>query len=181
MQHPALLVEEPLTTPRLSLERVRPDHADEMGVVLDDQRLHEFTGGSPTSVEGLRTRYQHLAALGRDTGPSRALHWIVRRKDDRAPIGAVQATMHEGEADIGWVIGTASQRQGFATEAAAAVVRYLEASGCTSIQAAIHIRHHASAGVAARAGLLPTAREVDGDRIWRRVVAAKGRPPAAEG
>jgi RimJ/RimL family protein N-acetyltransferase len=165
----ALPLEGTLTTPRLWLERLRPDHADEMEAVLDDQRLHAFVGGSPASLEGLRARYWRLAALRSDDGSTAVPSWIVRRRDDRAAIGAVHATVDAHEAEVGWVIGVASQGQGFATEAARAVMQFLEESGCTSIQAAIHTRHGASATVAARAGLLPTDEEVDGDRIWRKI------------
>lgn len=171
MPESASSLEGTLTTARLLLERLRPDHADEMEPVLDDQRLHAFVGGSPASLEGLRARYWHLAALRSDDGWTMVPSWIIRRRDDRMAIGAVHATVDANEADVGWVIGVASQGQGFATEAALEVMRFLEASGCTSIQAAIHTGHGASATVAARAGLSPTDEQIDGDRIWRKVAA----------
>ena len=38
---------EPLTTERLALEPLRPDHAHELAPVLADPALHAFTGGEP--------------------------------------------------------------------------------------------------------------------------------------
>ena len=157
-----------LTTPRLLLERLRPDHAEEMALVLDDERLHTFVGGSPSTVAGLRAQYRAVSELRSDDTDASWPSWIVRRRDDGKAIGSVDATLDGIEAHVAWVIGVASQGQGFATEAARAVVAWLEGNGITDIQAAIRLDHTASAAVAARAGLLPTGREIDGDRIWRK-------------
>jgi RimJ/RimL family protein N-acetyltransferase len=48
------------------------------------------------------------------------------------------------------------------------MVAWLLAEGVGTITAAIHPDHDASAAVAARAGLVPTADVVDGERVWRR-------------
>jgi len=48
-----------------------------------------------------------------------------------------------------------------------ALVDWLSGQGATVITAHIHPRHTASARVAERAGLFPTAEEVDGERAWR--------------
>ena len=39
----------PLTTRRLMLEPLRPDHARELAPVLADPALHAFTGGEPAA------------------------------------------------------------------------------------------------------------------------------------
>ena len=46
-----------LRTARLSLEPLRVDHAEEMAPLLDDARLFDYTGGSPMTLEELRSRY----------------------------------------------------------------------------------------------------------------------------
>ena len=51
-----------LTTARLVLEPLRPDHARELAPVLDDPALHAFTGGAPESEEQLHARYTRQAA-----------------------------------------------------------------------------------------------------------------------
>jgi RimJ/RimL family protein N-acetyltransferase len=159
-----------ITTDRLSLEPLRAEDAAEMAVVLDDERLHEFTGGRPASADELRAHYERLVA-----GPARAgevwLNWIVRRRADAQPVGTVQATLTERDgrrrASVAWVIGTEWQRQGFASEAARALVEWLRDEGAHEIVAHIHPDHRASAGVAAHAGLEPTDEQIDGEQVWR--------------
>jgi RimJ/RimL family protein N-acetyltransferase len=91
-------------------------------------------------------------------------------------VGTVQATLRigGGQAEIAWVVGQRWQGQGYATEAARALVGWLDARGVTTITAHIHPGHHASATVAARAGLRPTAEISGGERVWRRETPSPG-------
>ncbi len=65
------------------------------------------------------------------------------------------------------MIGSAWQGQGLATEAARGLVGWLLAQGLEEVVANVHPDHHASAAVAAHAGLAPTDEIVDGERVWR--------------
>ncbi len=158
-----------ITTERLVLMPLRQADADTMVDVLGDEQLHEFIGGHPASHAELRRRYGRLVA-GSGNPDQIWLNWIVRRGNE--PIGTVQATvirLGDGWAGaIAWVIGVPWQAQGFAAEAAQALVDWLQGQGANVITANIHPDHHASAKVAARAGLTATAEEVDGERVWRR-------------
>jgi RimJ/RimL family protein N-acetyltransferase len=159
-----------IATQRLVLTPLRQADADTMVYVLGDEQLHEFIGGHPASHADLRRRYEQLVAGSED--PDQIwLNWIVRRSVDQEPIGTVQATatrLGDGwAAAIAWVIGMPWQAQGFATEAARALVSWLRGQGANVITANVHPDHHASAKVAARAGLTATAEEVDGERVWR--------------
>ena len=59
--------------------------------------------------------------------------------------------MADGETAVAWTIGTAFQRQGFATEAGGALLPWLRASiGDATIVAWIHPDHLASQAVARR-------------------------------
>ena len=137
-----------------------------MAGVLNDERLHEFVGGRPLSVSELRERYEALVAGPRHTAV-RWLNWIVRLRADEMPIGTVQATVADRTATIAWVIGADWQNQGFASEAACAVVDWLRARGIDAVEAHVHPDHVASARVAAKAGLEPTGEIVDGEQVWR--------------
>ena len=44
-----------IETPRLKLEPLAPEHAEEMSRALDDPRLHEFIGGRPATAPGARS------------------------------------------------------------------------------------------------------------------------------
>jgi len=148
--------------------------------VLDDERLHAFIGGHPADFPDLHRRYGRLVAGSGDPGQI-WLNWIVRRTADHQPIGTVQATLtrpdndrtghdrtgHDWTAAIAWVIGVPWQAQGFAVEAARALIGWLHDQGANVITATIHPDHHASAKVATRAGLTATTEEINGERVWR--------------
>ena len=157
---------EPIVTERLELTPLRVEDADTMAAVLADERLHEFIGGHPATVEELRGRYTRQVA-----GPGRPgeiwLNWIVRVAGE--PVGYVQASAEIGRGIVwvAWVIGTPWQGRGYATEAAAALVAWLRDRGVTAIGAEIAPGHSASERVAAAAGFAPTDEMVDGERVWR--------------
>jgi RimJ/RimL family protein N-acetyltransferase len=168
---PEGLAEGTIGTGRLVLSPLRVADADELVGVLGDPALHEFIGGRPDTLEELRRRYAAMVA-----GPGRPgevwRNWVVRRRDDGAAVGTVQATLtRHGEgwrAEVAWVVGVAWQGRGYAVEVARALVGWLEAAGIGEIVAHVHPDHVASARVAAAAGLVATGEEVDGERVWRR-------------
>jgi RimJ/RimL family protein N-acetyltransferase len=152
-------------SPRLTMSLLRVEDADEMFHVLNDPALHEFTGGQPATLDELRVRYAALV-IGSGSPTEEWLNWIVRRRSDGAAVGYVQATVHRQRAYIAWVIGTPWQRNGFATEAARALVEWLTARGTSVIVANIHPRHVASQRVAVSIGLHPTDEIDDGEVVW---------------
>jgi RimJ/RimL family protein N-acetyltransferase len=159
-----------IITGRLSLVPLQVRDAEQMVGVLGDKRLHEFIGGEPATIAELRDRYARLAAGS--AGPDAVwLNWIVRRRSDAQPIGTVQATLttKDGQsiANVAWVIGVDWQNQGFASEAARALIDWLRQHGAHNVIATIHPDHQASAVVATRAGLQPTDEHADGEQVWR--------------
>jgi RimJ/RimL family protein N-acetyltransferase len=160
-----------IVTERLTLTALTVDDADEMVHVLSDHRLHEFIGGHPARLHGLRERYRRFVAG--PTQPSQIwLNWIVRPKHNQVAVGTLQATISttadgQSSADVAWIIGTPWQNTGYATEAARSLVDWLRSHGADDITAHIHPDHHASAVVANRAGLHPTDEQHDGETIWR--------------
>ncbi len=159
-----------LRTERLVLSPLAAENADEMAVVLGDERMHQFTGGAPLTLEQLRERYRRLAVGRSSDGSEQWLNWIVRLRADGAAVGTVQATVTAdgAEAEVAWEVGVPWQGRGIASEAAAAMVAWLLDHGVQSIAAYVHPSHDASAAVAARAGLGATAEVVDGEAVWRR-------------
>ena len=157
-------------TERLDLVPLRVEDAEAMAPVLADRRLHEFIGGEPETSTGLRERYAKLVA-GSPDPDELWLNWMVRRRSDGEPVGTVQATLTmtngESTALVAWVIGVDWHNQGFASEAARALVNWLLARGADNVVAHIHPDHQASAVVATRAGLRPTDEQADDERVWR--------------
>jgi RimJ/RimL family protein N-acetyltransferase len=169
----------PIVTDRLELTGLAVADADEMVAVLADPALYAFIGGEPPTRGDLLARYG--AQLRGSSDARETWHnWIVRERSSGAATGFVQATIldpgdgSERTAEIAWVIGTPWQGRGYATDAARALVAWLEAGGVRSIVAHVHPDHAASAAVAERAGLSPTGQLVDGERVWRRLSPRAG-------
>jgi RimJ/RimL family protein N-acetyltransferase len=166
------LVAEQLTTARLILEPLRPEHAAEAHPVFDDQRLHTFTGGSPATLDELRARYTRQAVGRSADGSQDWLNWMLRERETGAVVGTVQATIQyfdalsAPEAEIAWAIGTGQQGRGLATEAASAMVSWLRQHGVPMFIAHVHPDHLASARVAEHLGLIATTTMVEGELRW---------------
>ena len=151
---------ETITSERLNLQPLSVDHAPEMVEVLADISLYDYTGGEAPSLEQLQRRYA-AQAVGHSEDRSQGwFNWIVKPIGDGMPMGFVQATLErkgpEIVANIAWVISSTHQGQGIASEAAKAMVRWLQFKGVTSLEAYVHPKHHASMGVARNQGLHPT-------------------------
>jgi RimJ/RimL family protein N-acetyltransferase len=149
----------------------RVEHAIQMWPVLDDPALHVYIGGEPPTLEQLQRRYA-LQVVGRSPdGSQQWLNWVLRRRDTGQLAGTVQATVSDLDgsvtAEIAWVIGTSHQGQGFAKEAARALVDWLREHGVRVVIAHVHPRHEASQAVAAAAGLKATETVVDGETRWQ--------------
>ncbi|HEY7004403.1 MAG TPA: GNAT family N-acetyltransferase [Gaiellaceae bacterium] len=158
-----------ITTERLVLVPLTAEDADELCGVLDDARLHEFTGDRLSSVTELRDRFVLLAAGSPRQGED-WLNWVVRRRLDSQALGTVQVTARAVDSQtvtrLGWMIGLDWQNQGFASEAAAALVEWVRRQGVDEIGAHIYPGHRASEIVAERAGFRQTEGEFEGERVW---------------
>jgi RimJ/RimL family protein N-acetyltransferase len=165
------LTGERIETARLRLEPLTVEHADVLHAVLDDPALHAFIGGCPETPAELRARYRRWAAGSPDPRTSWC-NWAAFTHDGHEPVGTCQATVTDGlTGEIAYVVGTAWQRRGLAREMACGLVGWLGAHGVRRVIAHVHPDHHASAAVAASAGLTPTPVRVDGEVEWERLLA----------
>ncbi len=115
-----------LRTPRLTLEPLRAAHADALYPGLADAELWRYNDGGPPADPGaLRERYRRLEARHSPDGRELWLNWVLRRGADCA--GFVQATVaaDRSGASIAYVVVREFQSAGLATEAAAALMRFL--------------------------------------------------------
>ena len=159
-----------ISSARLRLAPLKVADAAEMVEVLSGAALYACTGGAPPGLDELRARYARQAAGRSPDGREEWRNWILRREPGGEAVGYVQATITgEGRrAEIAWVVGLAWQGQGYATEAARALVGWLDARGVGVIQAHIRPGHAASAAVARRAGLRPSGAITGGEQLWLR-------------
>ena len=157
-------------TERLDLEPLTADHAAELAPVLDDDALHEFTGGAPLDAAALTERYARLAARRSPDGRQLWGNWVMRVRGTGMAVGTMQVTLPAGgpavgPAEVAWVVGVRAQGRGYAREAACGLVALLREAGWT-VAANIHPAHLASQRVARAAGLSPTAEVRDGEIRW---------------
>jgi RimJ/RimL family protein N-acetyltransferase len=159
-----------LTTRRLVLEPLRPEHARELAPVLDDDALHAFIGGAPASEAELRARFTRQAEGQSPDGAQGWLNWVVRDRETHTPVGTIQATISDADdrrsAELAWVIATTRQGEGLATDTAGAAMDWLRDHGVTRFVAHIHPDHGASAAVARHLGLAATDARHAGEVRW---------------
>ncbi|MER8041039.1 GNAT family N-acetyltransferase [Streptomyces hydrogenans] len=164
---PGNVVVEEIRTARLELVPLEVSHAEEMAGVLGDPALHAFIGGVPEGLEELRARYARWEAGAPEPGTAWC-NWVVRSREDGRLVGTVQATVVGDTAEVAWVVGTAWQGRGYASEAARALVGWLRPRVRTVV-AHVHPDHAASAAVARATGLVPTGEVQDGEVRWEAV------------
>ena len=159
-----------LQTERLVLEPLRVEHAHEMLVVVGDERMYGFTGGSPPTLAQLRASYERRVAVAATCDPPCWCNWVARERATGRAVGAMQAEVKAGDDGLlgvlAWIVGVEHQGRGFAREAAAAVAAWLRGAGTLTLYADIHPEHEASMAVARALGLHQTAEVVDGERRW---------------
>lgn len=156
-----------IRTDRLELEPLRSAHAGAMYPILSDPKIYEFTGGSPpVSLVSLTERYARWERRRSPDGNELWLNWLIRACDGAVVIGCVQATLTEAGTAVAWVVGSEWQGRGYASEAARALMLWLERSGALRIHAFVNPRHKASQRVAERAGLRRTEQIHDGEEVW---------------
>lgn len=159
-----------IETPRLSLEPLRVEHAEEIVLLFDDERLYEFIGGRPRTLEELRDAYTRQVVGQSPDGAQGWLNWIVRDRATGSVVGTVQATLHCSDgsmaADIAWVIGSRHQRRGYAKEAADGMLSWLRAQKVRRFGAHIRPDHAASIAIARHLGLKATRRLTGDEVLW---------------
>jgi RimJ/RimL family protein N-acetyltransferase len=177
--------DERILTARLELQPVVEADAEALAGVLLDERMYRFTGGQPGTLDDLRAAFGRIEAQrtnARDGTAQR--NWTVRRRADGQAVGMLQAVVADSGrgAEIAWAVGVPWQGQGIASEAAHAVVAWLEAHGVHTITAHINPDHHASVGVATQVGLHPTGEVHEqrgiGEQLWRR--GPMSTPPSGQ-
>lgn len=163
---------------RIELAPITPADAVDMVEVLSGAELYSFIGGSAPSLNELRERYIRLAVGRSPDGRQEWYNWVIRHRLDGQAMGTVQATVFDDgqRAEIAWIVGLRRQRQGYATEAAQALVDWLDKRGVPCITAHVHPSHQASIIVASRIGLRPTGHFYEGERLWQRGDVPSGRP-----
>ena len=144
-----------LTTRRLVLRRLTVEDADAMFAYLKDPRLTEFVSWEHhASIERTVLYLMTVEAAYRDAG---LLEWgVTTRRGGRlvGTCGFARVDLDHARAEIGYTIGRRFQGRGYATEAAAEVMRYgFEELGLNRIEAQCAVGNVASERVLAKLGM----------------------------
>ena len=155
-----------LDVPVLETERLRlrghtlDDFAPSLAL-WSDVGVTKYIGGKPLTEEECWARFLryfgHWTALGFG-------FWLVEEKESLEFVGEVGfgnfkrdlRPALEGNAEVGWVISTAKQGKGYATEAVAAILLWGQQHfRSDEFACLIHPEHRASIRVATKCGFLP--------------------------
>jgi len=111
-----------LETERLILRGWRPDDFEALAAIHGDPDVMIFLGG----VQSRSDAWRSLAGLMGHWAMRGYGKWAVERKSDGAMMGRVGLINPEGwpGLEVGWTLGRPYWGKGYATEAAAAAMRY---------------------------------------------------------
>jgi RimJ/RimL family protein N-acetyltransferase len=143
-----------ITTERLVLRRFRGADAAVLADYRSDPAVARYQSwDAPFSLLRAETAVANFIAS--DPGRAGWFQYAVERKEDRALIGDVAVHLHDNlkQAEIGFTLATAYQKQGFATEAVGAIVdRLFRVQGLHKVAGECDARNVASAGLLERLG-----------------------------
>lgn len=117
----------PLHGARLLLQPLAVVHAEAMFAVLADPALHvHLDYGPPESATRLAEVYRQLEDRRSPDGQEAWLNWVLFQPPAPGPLGYVQASvLADGRAWVAYVLGTAHQGRGHATEALGLMLQHL--------------------------------------------------------
>jgi len=159
----------------LRIEDLTVAHAPMLFAALDDPRVGLFIGGPDvTSLEALRAR---ITRRRFGPPPPTGQTWLnFAVLSGPTVVGRVEATLHDGIAEIAYVIGPAHWGRGLGVQATGLLLDRLASMGIADAWAATHPGNHASMTVLTRLGfeeceptLAPHLLSYDaGDRVFSR-------------
>lgn len=170
-----------LRTDRLTLRRSRPEDAEAISAYRSDPAVHQHQGWEATDPAHVRGEIEEM--LGRTPGEPGWVQLSVERRDDGRLVGDVGLCPRADEPGVvmvGYTIDPHEQREGYATEAVAALVDYiLDVLGADVVRAYADADNVASVRVAEKVGLDVierfTGQEDDGT-TWHGVRMERRRP-----
>jgi RimJ/RimL family protein N-acetyltransferase len=144
-----------LTSARLVLEPLVAAHASLLYPHLLDERLYRFIPQDPPSSENaLRDRYRRLETRRSPDGEEMWLNWVMRLTQTDAYVGTLEATVYPNRtAEVAYMVFSAHQGSGYATEGLQRVLDYLVAvAKVRTIAVQIDTRNTASIALVERLG-----------------------------
>lgn len=142
---------ETLSTPRLTLQRFTHADLDELHALNSEPETMRFLGGVRT-LEESTVELERILNANTSAGFG---GWAVRQKPDGVFVGRCGVKRYDetSEHELVLAVKKAFRRQGYASEAAAAVLQYTFARGVASVFACVSPENIASINVMKRLGM----------------------------
>ena len=151
-----MLYHRTFSSQRLSMVLITKEHASLLLPLLQHPDLYTFLPQDPPSLDKLEQQYAFWEQRKSPDNSEYWLNWVIFLTDSQRAIGTLQAGIElaTSQASIAYLIGTAFQRQGFATEATSALIDHLHQQyQVSSIKAWIDTRNTASIRLVKKLGM----------------------------
>ncbi len=90
---------------------------DALEPVIRHAAVYRHLGGEPPDADTFRLELTRALAGPRERhGPQAWLNYVMRRDTDQAVVGRLEATVHDGIAEVAFLLGPAYWGQGYATQ-----------------------------------------------------------------
>lgn len=160
-----------IETERLVLVVLLPEDLEAL-IAGDLERAARLAGYTFMPDPELGDLPWHLSALRRD---SNQLSWRIRvivERSSNTVVGSINLKgppTADGDVEIGWGLIDRARKQGYATEAATAVINWaLQQPRVNSVSATVPDDNHPSRRVAVRLGLMRTSETRRNLPLWKR-------------
>lgn len=145
-----------LTTPRLVLSAMEPIDAPVVASLAGDKRVHDMTLLIPHPYE-VRHASEWIATHAAQWSRWKqdwSMNWAIRREGTLIGAIGLVGSAHHKRAELGYWIGVPFWGQGFASEAALAVVTFArDVLGAKRLEAGVFVGNEASRRVLQKCGL----------------------------
>lgn len=103
--------------PRLSISPLSDAHVEPLAALLWDERVYRHIGGLPSGPERVALALRRaLAGPPPEQPPQRWLNYGMWLRGSGELIGRLEATLHDGLAEVAFLMGPAHWGQGYAVE-----------------------------------------------------------------
>jgi RimJ/RimL family protein N-acetyltransferase len=157
-----------LVTKNLIIEPLVSAHAIEMFPLMQDALIYEWISSlPPTDINKLMAAWKRLETRLSLNGDEFWLNWVVRRLDNGAYLGKLDATVnHEGVVtNLGYFFFPSHFGRGYATESVLALTQHLAHEGISKIIATVTKGNLASCRVLEKCGYTQTRIIPENDTI----------------
>jgi [ribosomal protein S5]-alanine N-acetyltransferase len=144
-----------ITTPRLQLRRPKMTDASAIfaNYAQDEQVTRHLTWKPHKSIEDTKAYLQYCVD---GWAQCKAFPWVIIRKEDETLIGAIEFTIAEHKAELGYVLAQNAWGQGFMLEAAKPALQWFQAQDTIyRIWAVCKLENKASVRVLEKLGMQP--------------------------